>query len=177
MELEKLKYPIGKFNPPQNISQQDLDNWIDDIEILSGKLNKEIQGLSENQLNTPYRPAGWTIRQVVHHLADSHMNAFIRIKLALTEEKPVVKPYFEGRWAELTDSKNYLVEPSLKILEGVHQRWSSLFKSLSEEDMKRTLIHPGYGKEFQINEMIAMYAWHGNHHLAHITTLKKHKGW
>ncbi|MDR2122325.1 MAG: bacillithiol transferase BstA [Flavobacteriaceae bacterium] len=177
MELEKLKYPIGKFEPPQNISKQDLTNWIHELEILPEKLTQEVQHLSDEQLDTPYRSEGWTIRQVVHHLADSHMNVHIRTKLALTEEKPIVKPYFETLWAELADSKNHPIEPSLKILEGVHRRLSALLKSLSEEGLKRTFIHPEHGKEFPLREVIAMYAWHGNHHLAHITTLKKHKGW
>ncbi len=177
MELEKLKYPIGKFERPEIITKELVNKWIDEIESLSGRLKIEVENLSDEQLNTPYRPDGWTIRQVVHHLADSHMNSFIRIKLALTEEKPVIKPYFEKPWAELPDSKNLPIEPSLKILDGLLQRWVGLLKSLSEKELKRTFIHPEHKKEFSLDEIIGFYAWHGNHHLAHITTLKKTKNW
>jgi len=177
LNLEKLKYPIGKFEMPENVSQQELEQWIIQIKSLPERLRKEVQTLKEEQLNTPYRPEGWTVRQVIHHLADSHMNSFIRIKLALTENNPVIKPYYEKRWAELPDSLNFPIASSLAIVEGVHERWGYLLEQLTEEDLKKTFIHPGINKEFTIKESIGTYAWHGNHHLAHITHLKETKNW
>ncbi|MFZ9846607.1 MAG: YfiT family bacillithiol transferase, partial [Flavobacteriales bacterium] len=126
---------------------------------------------------TPYREMGWTIRQVVHHCADSHMNSLTRFKLTLTEDKPVVKPYWEDRWAELVDSKSMPISPSVQMLEGIHARWTVLLNSLSEQDLVKSFIHPEHGKEFRVDENIGVYAWHCNHHLAHITELKKRKNW
>lgn len=133
--------------------------------------------LSDAQLDTPYRPEGWTIRQVVHHCADSHMNAIIRLKLALTEEKPVIKPYFEDRWAELVDGKSLPIEPSLKILEGVHKRWVLLLENLTASQFQRTFVHPELGTEFSLAVATANYAWHCEHHLAHITNVQTRNGW
>ncbi|MDR3273527.1 MAG: putative metal-dependent hydrolase [Flavobacteriaceae bacterium] len=177
MNIEELRYPIGKFNPPEIITPQILDHWIEDIASFPQRLKKEVEYLSEEQLDTPYRPEGWTIRQVVHHCADSHMNSFIRFKLALTENNPTVKPYFEALWAELPDYKSAPLEPSIKILEGVHQRWVIILQSLSEEDRKKSFFHPKDNKTIYLDEVTGIYAWHGNHHLAHITTLKKSKNW
>ena len=177
MDLEQYKYPIGKFIKPEIITREILHSWIEDIETLPERLKKEVENLSERQLDTPYRQDGWTLRQVIHHLADAHLNAFIRVKLALTEENPVVKPYFEERWAELPDSQNFPVRPSLKIIKGIHQRWSFLLKTLSEQDFQKVFIHPENNREFKLEEILGIYAWHGNHHLAHISTLKKQKGW
>ena len=137
----------------------------------------EVGHLSDEQLNTPYRPEGWTIRQVVHHCADSHMNALIRFKLALTEDTPTVKPYLEDRWSELPDSKSTRIDSSIKILEGVHERLSLLLKSLTQSDLEREFIHPEHGRKILVKENIGLYAWHCDHHLAHITTLKKSKNW
>ncbi|MBC7390699.1 MAG: putative metal-dependent hydrolase, partial [Opitutaceae bacterium] len=137
----------------------------------------EVIYLTDSQLDTSYRPEGWTIRQVVNHCADSHMNSLVRFKLALTEDKPIIKPYYEERWAELSDSKSMPVIPAIQMLHGIHSRWTILLKSLSDNDIKKTFIHPEHGKEFSIEENIGVYAWHCNHHLAHITTLKKSKGW
>jgi DinB superfamily len=176
IELEKLKYPIGVFVKPEVITADYLENCINDIESFPARLRSTIDNLYGPQLDTAYRPGGWTIRQVVHHCADSHMNSIIRFKLALTEEKPTIKPYWEDRWAELTDSK-MPVEPSLLLLEGLHARWALLLRSLKEEDLSRTFVHPEHGKEFRLDENIGVYAWHCNHHLAHITVLKKQKGW
>jgi len=128
-------------------------------------------------MDTPYREGGWTLRQVVHHCADSHMNAFCRFKLAMTEEKPVIKPYEEARWAALADSKNLPVDASLAILKGLHERWTVLMKSLREAERHRTFIHPEHGREISLQETIGLYAWHGEHHLAHITSLKKARNW
>jgi len=177
MNLEKLKFPIGLYEKPSVISSDILKNYILDISTFPTRLRNEVAGLSEQQLDTPYREGGWTIRQVVHHCADSHMNSLIRFKLALTEDKPTIKSYFEERWAELEDSKNMPIEPSLKLLEGLHERWTILLQRLTKEQLERSFIHPEHGKEFRIDENIGVYAWHCNHHLAHITELKKSKNW
>ncbi len=176
-ELEKLRFPIGKFIAPPTLDEQVLNLFIKDIESFPERLKKETIHLSDEQLNTPYRPQGWTIRQVVHHCADSHMNSLIRFKLALTEEKPTIKPYWEDRWAELADSKTMPIEPSLMLLQGLHQRWTVLLRSLGENDLHKSFIHPEHGKEFRLDANIGVYAWHCNHHLAHITELKKRKEW
>lgn len=175
--LEQLRFPIGKFEAPQVLTQELLEHYIKDIETFPARLKQAVHGLNDEQLNTPYRPDGWTIRQVVNHCSDSHMNSIIRFKLALTEEEPTIKPYYEERWAELTDSKTMPIEPALSLLEGLHQRWTVLLKSLTPEDLKKTFIHPEHGKRFRLDENIGVYAWHGNHHLAHITTLKKSMNW
>jgi hypothetical protein len=177
MNLDKPKFPIGIFEKPAEITDSIIQNWISDIEKLPEQLRHEVQHLSDEQLNTTYRPDGWTIRQVVHHCADSHLNSLIRFKLTLTETQPTVKPYYEDRWAELPDSKNMRVEPSLKIIEGIHQRWVVLLRSLTPTDYKRTFFHPEHGKTFNLEETLGTYSWHSRHHLAHITTLKAKKGW
>jgi DinB superfamily len=176
-DLEILRFPIGRFKRPDFISIELIRQWVSDIESFPSRLIKEVVGLSDAQLDTPYREKGWTIRQVVHHCADSHMNSLIRFKLTLTEDKPVVKPYWEDRWAELVDSKMMPIAPSLQMLEGIHARWIVLLKSLSEKDYSKSFIHPEHGKEFRVDENIGVYAWHCNHHLAHITQLKKRKNW
>ena len=176
-ELEQLKYPIGRFKKPEAFTQDFLNNAISIIEDFPEKLRKETENLTEIQLDTPYRENGWTIRQVVHHCADSHINSIIRFKLALTEDKPTIRPYFEDRFAELIDSKNSPIEASLQMLEGTHKRWVALLKSLSEEDLQKTFIHPEHNREFSLLMNIAIYAWHCEHHLAHITSLKSRMGW
>ena len=176
-ELNNLKYPIGKYTKPVNLTREKVNNYINDIESFPLRLKIAIEPLSTAQIDTTYRPNGWTIRQVIHHCADSHMNAFIRLKLTLTEEKPVVKPYWEDRWAELADAKTMNIEPSIKLLEGLHVRWAVLLKSLSEKELEKDFIHPEHGKAFQLNEFLGIYAWHCNHHLAHITSLKKTNEW
>lgn len=175
--LEKLKYPIGKFTAPENYSAAYLTERIAEIESFPERLKKEVLQLTPEQLETPYREDGWTIRQVIHHCADSHMNCFIRIKWALTENKPVIKFYHEDLWAELHDNLTMPIEPTLSFLEGLHFRLAYLMKSFSETDLKRSFIHPENNKEYQLKEIIGTYAWHGNHHLAHITELKNRKGW
>jgi len=175
--LDSLKFPIGKFEAPKILTQELIDGYVKDIETFPARLKQEVKDLSDSQLDTPYRPDGWTIRQVVNHCADSHMNSLIRFKLALTEEEPTIKPYYEERWAELADSRTMPIAPSLLLLEGLHQRWTVLLRSLSSEDLQKTFIHPEHGKRFRLDENIGVYAWHGNHHLAHITTLKKSKNW
>lgn len=167
MNLEQLKYPIGKFEKPEAITKELLSQWIDEIAAFPAQLKAEVNHLDEGQLDSPYRPEGWTIRQVVHHCADSHMNSFIRFKLALTEEQPTIKPYREERWAELADGK-MPIDASLMLLEGLHARWGALLKSLSAEEMSRTYVHPEQGQAIPLDVTIGLYAWHGKHHLAHI---------
>lgn len=176
-ELEQLKYPIGRFKKPEAFTPEFLANAIATIENFPGKLRKETENLSDAQLDTPYRENGWTIRQVVHHCADSHLNSILRFKLALTEDKPTIKPYFEDRFSELPDSKTFPIEASLQMLEGTHKRWVALLKSFSEEDLQKTFIHPEHNREFTLQVNIAIYAWHCEHHLAHITSLKNKMGW
>ena len=176
MDIEALKFPIGKFEKPADITKSNLEKWISDIATFPTRLNEAVMNLTEDELEATYRPGAWSIKQLIHHCADSHMNAFIRLKLALTEDSPTIKPYIEGRWAILTDAKTMDVLPSLKILEGVHERWSALLHQLTEEQFKRVFIHPEHGKIFSIAESTGLYAWHGNHHLAHIKLANKVKG-
>ena len=176
-ELEKLRFPIGPFEKPADLNPEILASYIQDIESFPERLRMEVEGLSEEQLNTPYRPQGWTIRQVVHHCGDSHMNSLTRFKLALTEDSPTIRPYFEDRWAELADSRTMPIGPSLQFLAGLHARWVVLLKSLTGKDLQRKFIHPEHGREFRLDETIGMYAWHCNHHFAHITELKKRMCW
>lgn len=176
-DLEKLKYPIGKFIALSDYSKEYLSGKIEEIALFPEKLQQETIHLSEEQLDTPYRPGGWTVRQVIHHCAESHMNCFIRIKWALTENNPVIKAYDEVLWAALPDNLRMPIQPTLALLEGLHFRLTYLMKSLSETELERSFIHPENNSEIKLKQMIATYAWHGNHHLAHITTLKKNKNW
>ncbi|MFD2893835.1 YfiT family bacillithiol transferase [Sphingobacterium arenae] len=173
ISIDKLRYPIGKFLKPEIITSQTLMQWIDSIESFPERLNKEVSGLTERELHKQYRPEGWTIKQLVHHCADSHMNSFIRFKLALTEETPIIKPYFENLWAALPDANQLPTTSSLDLLSGLHRRWTSLLKSLSAEDLKRQFIHPETNERTSLETNIGIYAWHGNHHLAHIVNAKK----
>lgn len=177
MPLEQLKFPIGKFERPSSITQEMIQKWISDISSFPARLTQEVALLTDEQLDTPYRPNGWTIRQVVHHCADSHMNSLLRFKLALTEDWPTIKPYREDLWAELTDSLEMPIQPSLLILEGIHARWTELLQSLTVKQLERVFIHPEHGKTFRIDENMGIYAWHCNHHLAHITETKKRNKW
>jgi hypothetical protein len=173
----KSRYPIGKFTAPTVYTTKYLSERIQEIAQFPALLKKEVAQLSDEQLNTPYREGGWSIRQVVHHCADSHMNCFIRIKWALTEDNPTIKFYYEDRWGEMADNVTMPVGPSLAFLEGLHFRLAYLMKSLSITDLEKSFIHPEHNASFQIKEIIGTYAWHGSHHLAHITELKKRKGW
>ena len=176
-DLDSLRYPIGKFVIPTQFSNEIIKDWIQQIASLPARLKEEVENLNDDQLDTPYRPDGWTVRQVVNHCADSHMNALLRFKLTLTEDKPVIKPYIEQLWAELQDSKNMPIAPALATVEGVHSRLVVLLKSMTEEDFDRSYIHPQYQREYKLKEVLALYAWHGNHHLAHITQLKLKMNW
>ncbi|RUT68189.1 putative metal-dependent hydrolase [Flavobacterium cupreum] len=176
-DFEKLKYPIGKFIAPSTYSKEYLSRKIEEIAQFPEKLTQETIHLSDEELDTPYRPDGWTVRQLIHHCAESHMNCFIRIKWALTENNPVIKAYDEVLWSALPDNLEMPIQPTLSLLEGLHFRLAYLLKSLSETELERSFIHPENNSEIKIKQMIATYAWHGNHHLAHITTLKKNKNW
>lgn len=175
-DLKKLRYPIGLFEPPSGIDQTQIEKWISDIETLPADLRKTVQGLTDAQLDTRYRPGGWTIRQVIHHLPDSHLNSFIRFKWALTEDGPHIKPYFEDRWAQLPDYSLAPVSASLDLLEALHRRWVVLLRSLTRQDLDRQFIHPESGPA-NLAETIGSYAWHGRHHLAHIQDTIRRERW
>ena len=176
--MEKdLRYPIGKFHRPEAALTDDQRlEFIDAIEQTPARLTAAVKNLKPEQLDTPYRPDGWTVRQVVHHVPDSHMNAYTRMKLALTEDVPTIKPYDEARWAELSDSKT-AIEPSLAILENLHKRWVLLLKSLTFADWSRKYGHPEWSKPMSLDDTLALYAWHGKHHVAHITALRERNSW
>ncbi len=175
-ELEQLKYPIGQFTAPEFINDKYLQLWMRDIELLPSQIRLAAAGMDDEQLDTPYRPDGWTVRQVVHHIADSHMNGYIRVKLALTEENPVIKPYEEQLWAELPDSK-LDIDVSLKIIDSVHTRWVTLLRGLNVKQFARTFYHPGNERDYTLEYHTGLYSWHGRHHVAHITHLKTRQGW
>lgn len=168
-----MRYPTGKFKAPASYTADDMRHWIAEIKALPGQLRHAVMTLNEKQLDTPYRTGGWTIRQVIHHVADSHMNSLTRFKLALTEENPTIKPYEEGDWALLADYR-MPVESSLKMLEGIHLHWVAILESLTEEEWNRTFFHPASGDVTPLKKALALYAWHSRHHLAHVTeTVKK----
>ncbi len=170
------RYPVGRFQPPTAITATDRAAWIAEIEALPEHLRKAVSGLKDSQLDAPYRPGGWTVRQVVHHVADSHMNSLVRFRLALTEDAPTIKPYSEAAWAELADSKVAPVEVSLQLLQALHARWVMLLRSLETVGLSRTFKHPERG-ENNLDWAISLYAWHGRHHVAHITSLRDRQGW
>ncbi len=170
------RYPIGKFTYEGPPSEEQRKKFIDDISQTPARLRAAVQGLSPQQLDTPYRDGGWTVRQVVHHVPDSHMNAYVRFKLALTEDEPTIKPYMEARWAELPDTRSTPPEVSLALLELLHDRWVRLLRSMNPADWKRTLNHPEMGI-LPLEKILALYSWHGQHHVAHITELRKRMGW
>ena len=173
---EDLRYPIGKYIV-QPFSEKLLGEWLTDIKNLPQHLENAVLNLDEVQLNTPYRDGGWTVKQVVHHVADSHMNAYIRFKLGLTEDKPTIKPYDENAWAQMADTKNIPVNISLTLLHALHIRWYEVLKNISEADFNRTVFHPEYKKEMTLWFLLGMYAWHGRHHTAHVTTLRERMKW
>ncbi|MCL4137533.1 UNVERIFIED_CONTAM: hypothetical protein GTU68_024533 [Idotea baltica] len=177
MTLEELKYPIGKANIPENISKKNLEIWISDIERFPQELEFLVKDLSHAQLDTPYRDGGWTIRQVIHHCYDSHHNSYTRFKWALTEDKPVIKAYYEERWAELQDSKSAPISLSIDALKALHSKWVYFLKSLSEKELQKTFIHPDGKEVITLKENIGIYGWHCQHHYAHIEQLMIRKGW
>ena len=173
--IDDLRFPIGKFDKSIELTAEKRAEFIQTIKDLPKKIAAAVEGLSENQLETPYRPEGWTVRQTVHHVADSHINSLCRFKLAMTEENPTIRPYYEDRWAELADNQ-LPVDISLSILEGVHARWTVLLESMTDEDFQKTLIHPDSG-DWTVEQFLGLYAWHSLHHTAHITRLRERNGW
>jgi hypothetical protein len=174
--IDQLRFPIGAFISKNQYSSKEIVTAITSIKSFPEKLQDAVKNLNDKQLDTCYRQDGWTIRQVIHHCANSHMNSFIRFKLALTEDTPIIKPYFEEKWAETIDYQGE-IETSLSILKGLHARWSDLLSQLNETELMRRFIHPEHNKQFTLAENIAVYAWHGEHHLAHITELMKREAW
>jgi len=170
------RFPVGRFEMPAEVTSARRQQAIDEIAAAPAKLRAAVKGLNAAQLDTPYREGGWTVRQVVHHVPDSHLNAYVRLKLALTEEKPTIKPYDEAAWAELADSKNVPIEVSQVLLDSVHARWDSLWRSMKPEHFARVFVHPEAG-ERTVDWLLFLYEWHGRHHTAHITELRKQKGW
>jgi len=171
-----LRYPIGPFKFEGEPSESQLKQFISDIEQTPARLRAALAGLTEEQIETPYRPGGWTLRQVAHHVPDSHMNAYVRMKLALTEDNPTIKPYDEARWAETPEVQGTPIKVSLTILEALHQRWVALLRELKTADFARTFTHPESGV-WTLGKYIALYSWHGKHHVAHITSLRERMGW
>jgi uncharacterized damage-inducible protein DinB len=170
------RYPIGKYAPPQDVTPALRQQAISTIAETPAKLRAAVKGLNDQQLNTPYREGGWTVRQVAHHVPDSHMNAYVRLRLALTEQEPTIKPYEEARWAELEDAKSAPIDVSLALLDSLHERWVRLWRSLEPADFARTFRHPDHGVR-TVDWLVFLYAWHGRHHTAHVTELRKQKGW
>jgi hypothetical protein len=174
---DDLQYPIGRFRRPDNTSAGQASAWIEEIAALPGQLRTAVEGLSGAQLDTPYRDGGWTVRQVVHHVADSHMNAYCRVRIALTEPEPTVRPYDEKAWADLPDARSGPVEASLTLVEALHARWIALARTLTPEQLRIAYRHPEHSKPMVLDTTLAMYAWHGKHHVAHITSLRERMGW
>lgn len=175
-KVTDLRYPIGKFTYEGPLTEDRKRSFLDDIAKTPDNLRVAVKGLSQEQLDTPYRPGGWTVRQVVHHVPDSHLNSYVRFKLALTEDEPTIKPYAEDRWAELADTKATPLEVSLTLLDSLHDRWMRLLRSMTPEQWKRTFRHPELGP-MTLEKTLALYAWHGRHHVAHITALREREGW
>jgi uncharacterized damage-inducible protein DinB len=170
------RYPIGKFSYSGPLSPEQKQQYLTDIAQTPGRLRAVVRELSDQQLDTPYRDGGWTPRQVVHHVADSHMNSYIRFKLALTEEDPIIKPYLEDRWAELPEAKHAPIEVSLALIDSLHQRWMLMLSELTDEDWKRAFRHPAMGP-MSLEKSLALYSWHGRHHVAHVSSLREKMGW
>ena len=173
--MSDLRYPIGKFQMPAQVSDAERRGFIETIAETPARMRAAVRGLSDAHLDTPYRPGGWTVRQVVHHVPDSHLNAYVRIKLALTEDTPTIKPYMEDRWAELGEARTAPVDISLALLESLHRRWDLALRSLGPADHLRPYRHPEMGL-MRIDQVLALYAWHGRHHVAHITALREREG-
>ena len=174
-KLYELRFPIGEFIKPEIIASSLISTWIDDVKSFPERLEAVVVGLNKEELNYKYRPKGWSIKQVVHHCADSHMNSLLRFKLALTEETPAIRPYFEDRFAELPDSLDDNIEDSLILLKGLHAKLATVMSHLSESDLAKEYMHPEHGQKFRLDEVVGTYAWHSNHHLAHVVQALKLK--
>lgn len=173
---EDLRFPIGDFQISTEVTPEMREKFIRTIAELPLKIRAALRDLEDEQINTPYRPEGWTVRQLVHHIADSHINSFCRFKLGLSEDTPTIKPYDEASWAEMADVKNAPIDLSLGIIDGIHARWAMLLKSMSDEDFERKINHPQRGT-MSLNSMLALYDWHSRHHTAHITNLRERNNW
>ncbi|NER17893.1 YfiT family bacillithiol transferase [Spongiivirga citrea] len=176
-QLDKLRYPIGQFEAPERYTQEQIDTWVQVLEAFPEKLTALVADLSDKQLNTPYRPGGWTVRQTVHHLADSHHHSYTRFKWTLTEDKPRIKAYFEQDWAELEDARNLPIQISLDYLKAIHAKLVATIKSLSNDQLNRSYIHPEGDVEVNLKKQTGIYAWHSRHHYAHIANLIQREGW
>ncbi|MEI2749555.1 MAG: putative metal-dependent hydrolase [Ferruginibacter sp.] len=174
--MDNQQYPIGKY-VEQPFSEKQLQEWLNDIRFLPENLEHAVLNLDEAQLETPYREGGWTVKQLVHHVADSHMNAYIRFKLGLSEENPTIKPYNQDAWAQMPDTKNLPINLSFTILHAVHRRWYEILINISTEQWNRTVVHPEYNKQMTLWYLLGMYAWHSRHHTAHINSLRERMGW
>ena len=174
--MSDLRYPVGKFAPNPTLSDSERNALIQEIAATPAKLREAVRNLSQEQLDTAYRPGGWTVRQVVHHVPDSHLNCYMRFKLAVTEDHPTIKPYKEHLWAELVDAKSSPIEPSLTLLESLHYRWVVFLRSLTATDFARTVNHPENGI-MDLDRLLQLYAWHGRHHIAHIAALRNRMSW
>jgi uncharacterized damage-inducible protein DinB len=175
--MADLRYPIGPFRFEGEMTDARRARCIEEIAAAPAAVRAAVAGLTAQQIETPYRPDGWTVRQVVHHLPDSHLNAYTRFKLALTEDEPTIKPYEEARWAELPDTRTVPLEVSLALLDALHERWVALLRSLGAAQYARTFRHPQSGRTMTLGETLALYAWHGRHHVAHVTALRERQGW
>jgi uncharacterized damage-inducible protein DinB len=174
--MEDLRYPVGRHQRPQSLTSEQRRTAIDAIAAAPTLLRAAVSGLDDRQLDTPYRPNGWTVRQVVHHVPDSHLNAYTRFKLGLTEDTPTIKTYDEAKWAQLEDSRSTPIATSLALLDAVHDRWLRVLRAMSSSDFARTLNHPENGV-MNLDQMLALYEWHGRHHVAHVTNLRSRNGW
>jgi len=175
--LEALRYPIGRFEPKPTLTSAEREALIDEIAALPPAMRAAVADLSDEQLDTPYRPEGWTLRQVVHHVPDSHLNSYVRFKWTLTEETPTIKAYYEDRWAELEDARSGEIEMSLALLDAVHVRWVEMLRGMAASDWARELRHPEQGTLLSLDWMLQLYAWHCRHHVAHILGLRERMGW
>ncbi len=174
--MEDLRYPVGRYEPRNDITAEQRQRWIDEIAEAPAKLQAAVSGLQPNQLDIPYRPGGWTVRQIVHHLPDSHLNSYVRFRLALTEEEPTIKTYEEARWAELPDARTAPVEVSVQLLGALHERWVLLLQSFGDVEFARTFRHPDLGV-MRLDNTLGLYAWHGRHHVGQIASLRDRMGW
>ncbi len=170
-----LRFPVGEFKPQDSYTEQDRLRFIEEVEGTPARMRSALEGLSDEQLDTPYRPGGWSVRQVAHHLPDSHLNGYVRMKLALTEDEPLIKTYMEDRWAELADYKG-APDVSLALLDAVHERWVAVWRSLRPAEFTCKFKHPDWGA-LTLEQHLALYAWHGRHHVAHVTSLRERMGW
>lgn len=174
--MDDPRFPVGRFARDPEVTGAKRAGWIDEIRRVPEQLRRAVAGLDDAQLDTPYREGGWTVRQLVHHLPDSHVNAYVRTRLALTEDEPDIKTYDEARWAELSDAHGAPVDVSLTLLDALHHRWVLLLDGLGEEDFGRTMRHPEHGA-MTLDHLVQLYAWHGRHHVAHVQRLRERMGW